>query len=381
MSTAVPPSPAASPPRLDDLARGRNNNLNLLRFLAATAVVYAHSFGVMDQSAREPFFRLMDRGLGDFGVDIFFVVSGFLITKSLLGKDSLGAFAWARVMRVFPALWVSTLAWVLIAGLLLSPLPALQFWADPETLRYLAKNFTMLPGIGAETTLPHAFAFTDAEFNVPLWTLPHELQMYALLAGLAVLGIVRRGWVLIGITAVGLASLILDHAGIGFGVDATRARFLFFFFAGASFFAYRHCVVLRQWLCWALLAVVAATCLMTRDFAIRQLVLALATPYLVLAFAYGPAGHIRRFNAIGDYSYGIYIFAFPLQLIVAGYLAPMHPLAHFVLSMAAVLPFAALSWHYIERRMLTLPPPPAVARLIRLDVGGRSAQPVKDAGS
>jgi peptidoglycan/LPS O-acetylase OafA/YrhL len=364
----------STPLRLDELARGRDNNLNLLRFLAASAVVYAHSFGILEKSAAEPFFRTMGRGLGDFGVDIFFVVSGFLVTKSLLGKDSVGTFAWARLTRVFPALWLSTLIWVLVAGLLLSPLSAGTFWSQSETLTYILKNSTMLPGAGAQVELPNAFPFTVDAFNIPLWTLPHELQMYGLLAVLGAVGLARRGWIFIGIATFGLVGLILDHAGMDLGLGATRLRFLFFFFAGASLYSYRNFILLRQSVFWGLCSAVLCVCLLTREMAIRQLALAIATPYLVLALAYGPRGPIRRFNAFGDYSYGIYIFAFPLQLMLANYLQVDRPLMLFLFSMCAVLPLAALSWHYVESKLLKVPAPAWVERVIKLNTRVRSSQ-------
>lgn len=356
-----------APPRFADLVQGRDNNLNLLRFLAATGVVYAHSFGVLDATRSEPFFRLMGRGLGDFGVDIFFVVSGLLVTKSLLGKSSIGTFAWARVMRVFPALWISVLTWVLVAGLWLSPLSAMEFWKQPQTLSFILKNLTMLPGSGAQTYLPNAFSASESAFNVPLWTLPHELQMYALLAILGALGLVRSGWCSIALAAFAIVNLFLEHLGLPSALPGERARFIFFFFAGASLYAFRARIIVRASIFWALCAAVAAVCAISNQLAVRQLALALATPYLVLWLAYGPAGFARRFNELGDYSYGIYILAFPLQLLIAQFSAAREPLVHFALSMCAVLPLAVASWHFVESRLLRMRAPAILDRLIPLN--------------
>jgi peptidoglycan/LPS O-acetylase OafA/YrhL len=99
---------------LNALSKGRDNNLNLLRFLAAGLVIYAHSFGITGNIAREPFFAAFGIGIGDIAVDVFFVVSGFLIAKSFLAKP-LHVFLWARAMRIYPALWVSSLLFVVVA--------------------------------------------------------------------------------------------------------------------------------------------------------------------------------------------------------------------------------------------------------------------------
>ena len=177
---------------LATLSTGRDNNLNLLRFTAATAVVYAHSFGILNRTSTEIFYSIYGIGLGDVGVDAFFVVSGFLVTKSFCSKD-LRHFVWARIMRIYPALWVSSLLFVVVMGLFFSPLPAIEFWSRHDTVLYLIKNSTMLPRFGAEMRLPYAFGVGDTEFKLTsLWTLPLELQMYMLCLQLLEAGNHRR---------------------------------------------------------------------------------------------------------------------------------------------------------------------------------------------
>jgi peptidoglycan/LPS O-acetylase OafA/YrhL len=68
-----------SGPRLGDF-RGRDNNFNLIRFLAAALVIWTHAFGLLDRTSFEPVFRTFHLGAGDLGVDIFFVLSGFLVS-------------------------------------------------------------------------------------------------------------------------------------------------------------------------------------------------------------------------------------------------------------------------------------------------------------
>jgi len=348
--------------RLADLTRGRDNNLTLLRFLAATAVVYAHSFGLLELTHAEPFFRLFGKGIGDFGVDIFFVVSGLLVTKSLLGKETLGPFIWARVTRIFPALWISTLLWVVVVGAFLSPLGP-EFWSQSTTLSYIAKNMTMLPGFGAQVNLPHAFAKGGPEFNVPLWTLPHELQMYGLLVLSGLLGIVRRRWIVSIIVAAAFACMVQHEFGIGSLIDETRARFVFFFFSGVSIYLFRDRIHLKGSVATGCCLLVGVL-LLNPGLEVRRLALAGVTPYLVVWFAFVPRGPIRRYNVVGDYSYGIYILAFPVQLILRNVLGIKLPMLHFAASLCCVLPLAILSWHLIEQRALHFPAPTFLRRLL-----------------
>jgi peptidoglycan/LPS O-acetylase OafA/YrhL len=64
----------ASQGELAALSRGRDNNLNFVRFAAAVAVVYAHSFGVTGHASEEPIHRIFGLGAGDAAVDVFFVI-------------------------------------------------------------------------------------------------------------------------------------------------------------------------------------------------------------------------------------------------------------------------------------------------------------------
>ncbi len=351
------------PPTLAALSRGRDNNLTLLRLLAAASVIYGHAFGMTDQTTSELFYRTFGLGTGDVGVDAFFVISGFLVAKSFTGKD-LPHFVWARVMRIFPALWVSSLLLVIVAGLAFSPLPATEFWLRHDTLLYLAKNATMLPGIGAQTHLPFAFdATTTMSFNESLWTLPHELQMYMLLALLGVCGALR--WPpLIG--AVALAGGIA-FAGNLFGafhvIDVERARFVFLFFAGTSAYLWRDHVQLRNALFIGCVAACVAAVVATRNHAIHVLVVTAALPYLTLWLSFVPGGLIRRFNRLGDYSYGTYIYAGPIQALLLARIDQCPPLANFALTLLIVIPLAAASWHLLESRALAMPLPGFLVRL------------------
>lgn len=341
---------------LADLTRGRDNNLNLVRLLAATGVVYGHAFGVPMRDAQEPIHLLFGLGTGDLGVDIFFFVSGLLVTKSFLGK-SIIAFAWARMTRIFPGLWVSSLLLVATAGLFFSPLAAYEFWTLPTTLSYLLHNATMVPGFGAQQTLPMARNSLTTVFNTPLWTLPHELQMYMLLAVFGVLGGLRQPAIVGLIMLFGAAVTVANKL---FGMElisADRARFLYFFFAGSFLYLLRNRVRVGTLEVLFGLGLIAASLLATRSLLARQAVLLLVLPYLILWVSYIPGGVIRSFNKVGDYSFGVYIYAFPIQIALFDTALGSGSIANFLLSMFLVMPIAAASWHLLESRALRLPLP------------------------
>lgn len=341
---------------LATLSKGRDNNLNLLRFTAATAVVYAHGFGITGRTASEMFYSVYGIGLGDIGVDMFFVVSGFLVTKSFCSKD-LMHFIWARIMRIYPALWVSSLLFVAVVGLFVTPLPTFEFWSRHDTLLYVIKNATMLPRFGAEMRLPFAFDAAHTEFNTSLWTLPLELQMYMLLSVLGIIGTLRFPVILVAVALFGAVGLCGDLLGWFHLLDADRARFIFMFFCGSSLYLFRERVPMSGILAAACVAALAAAALLTSNHVVHRLVLAAVMPFLTLWLGFVPGGPIRRFNRLGDYSYGIYILACPVQFYLVDRHGDVSPWGLFALSMMIVLPLAVISWRYVESPALHMPLP------------------------
>lgn len=348
--------------RLSSVSAGRDNNLNLMRFVAATMVILTHAFGLTDNTAFEPFHRLFDLGGGDVGVNMFFVLSGLLVTKSWLGKRP-SEFAWARCMRIYPGLWASVLITVLLAGLFFSTVPTLTFWSSRETLAYIGHNFFVLPHFGARLDLPHAFTAEGREFNVSLWTLPLEIEMYLMLALVGVLLGVRARYVA-ALALLGAGMVIVAHlTHSSDAMLASRGRFLYFFFCGSLAYMLRERILLSTLGAAALFAGLIGVGLLSGSFPVRQAALALALPYLLLWSAYIPRGFIRNWNRLGDYSYGLYIYSVPIQTAVAALGIGSTPLKNFWISMPIALAFATASWHLLEQRALHRPLPRWLARL------------------
>jgi peptidoglycan/LPS O-acetylase OafA/YrhL len=268
------------------------------------------------------------------------------------------------VIRIYPGLWVSTVLLVLLAGMFFSPLGPLAFWMRYDTLDYLAHNMTMLPHFGWQDSLPFALDAKDSSFNWSLWTLPLELKMYMLLTLVGVFGGLRGPLAVAALAGVGVVGQILYRV---FGdqlLPHDTTRFMFFFFAGAMTYFCRDRVTPRIRGLLVCLAIPVAAIALGGSTLVRQAAVALTLPYLVLWFAYVPQGRIRLWNRVGDFSYGTYIYAFPVQLVLSRTAVGARPLANFALTMLVVVPIAALSWYGIERRALRMPAPAALERLM-----------------
>src|SRR6185437_16583034 len=104
----------------------------------------------------------------------------------------------------------------------------------------------------------------------------------------------------------------------------------------------------------AFFVLLAAVLLAAVDRRVFFFAFSVALPYFVFYVAYGFGGRIRAFNRLGDYSYGIYIYAFPVEQTIA-HLVPGVSVASLMgLSAIATVILAMLSWHLLEQRALKL---------------------------
>lgn len=345
--------------KLSNFTHGRDNNFNLIRMVAALAVLVTHCFALARGSGdAEPLRETLGMTMGLIAVDIFFIASGFLVTASLLSRESVVDFFWARALRIFPALLVMLLLTVFGLGLFFSSLPPSSYLANSKTYVYLAKSATMFRGAGEY--LPGVFdsnPFRGA-VNGSLWTLPHEMRMYVILAIVwAALRLSKRNSARLfhlGIVTIAVASGILVVARHFYSPVPPRLfmQLFYMFFAGASFYILKDRIMLSRKLFWCFVIVLLVSALINKHtFFVFYL---LTIPYILFYVAYVPSGYLRKYNHVGDYSYGTYIYAFPVQQSVAALIPGVSVLSMLLISVPATFLLAVLSWHLLERRALEL---------------------------
>jgi peptidoglycan/LPS O-acetylase OafA/YrhL len=313
-------------------------------------VIVFHCFALTAVPDDDPLHRLVpDATLGTLGVQIFFALSGFLVTQSFLAHRDLGAFVAARVLRIYPALVVATLFTIVLASFT-STLPLADYFADPQTRRYFWQTAT---GYAATGPLPGAFAHNPYPHaaNGSLWTLPIELRLYAVLAVAGVVGVLAHRRVAALVAAV--LAMLLVHApwplSLVFDVVPNRSLLLIFL-GGALAYICRDAVLL------SLVAAAAAVALylaVPRGFVHSALTLPIVV-YTVLVVAYHPRLRIERLARGADFSYGLYVYAFPVQQTILATFAGIGAWTLLVATLPLVAAMAALSWFGIERPALAL---------------------------
>ncbi len=334
--------------RIADRAGGRDNNFNLLRMLAATGVLVSHAYPIsLGHGTPEPLSNLLGGiTLGTVCVMVFFSISGFFITRSFEQKHSLAGFLRARALRLFPALAVVLAVTVAVSAVFLTVAPPQVFWpaAGEYLLRNLVLFFPKYPLPGVFETNPYGPAI-----NGSLWTLSYEVLCYLGVVICGVLGVLGRKaafaavlglfLVLYAITeALPLHTRIenLAHLGLPFAV-------------GMSFWVWRAVIPLS----WTLAGVALVAAILLRPTPLFGFALTLALAYGVFVLGYARIHFFDGYTRLGDYSYGTYVYAFPLQQLVASF-GVISPINSIIISFPAVLICAALSWTFIESPALRL---------------------------
>jgi peptidoglycan/LPS O-acetylase OafA/YrhL len=348
---------SASLSKLDALCVGRDNNLNLIRMLAAYAVLISHAYVLSaGTSDAEPGNELIGMSIGAIAVHVFFLASGFLVTGSLITRCSLIEYAWARALRIVPGLIVMLVLVVLVVGPIFTRLPLDRYLSDARTWEYLVRN--AFPVVRAAFELPGVFEQNPikASVNGSLWTLPYEVRMYIVLALLWVCASWWRGprermfvpLIFIGLLTTG-GHVLASHFARAAVSEWSALGFMFF--CGASFYVCRR----RVRLVWpGLLGVVSTWALTLAHPALFFPVYLLTLGYVVLFLAYVPNGVLRRYNELGDFSYGMYIYAFPVQQALVACIPGASPATIIASSTVVTVVLAIVSWHLVEKRSLAV---------------------------
>ena len=330
----------------------KDNNLNLLRLVAALMVLYAHSFAFYG-NAPASFLGLTS--YGGLGIDIFFVISGYLIVKSWDFNPSSISFLIKRSLRIFPALIVVVLISMFLFGPIFSTLAVKDYFAHPQFSPYL-KNIILspvfyLPGVLEHARIPNAV-------NGSLWSLPVEFFMYLVVMGL---GLLFKGGRLIyaAATALFVAAVVFwcwrDAPLIVVYDTDVRNIFLtgIYFMIGACYAKFG----LDRWFSLSGVCVLLMTTILLAPYSnVSKFLMWVTLPYIVLAYGLSRSWLGSFVNKVGDCSYGVYIYAFPVQQFVLLQYPDIAYGTYLFVTVLITIVLGYCSWHLIEKRILKYKP-------------------------
>lgn len=331
---------------LGDQSKGRNNNLILIRTFAASLVVVSHSYPIVYGYGTKDFLSRISHAQIHFGtlaVCIFFLYSGFLISKSVTrrsGKD----YMLARIIRLIPPLAAVTFLSTFILGPIFTELPVSAYFSSPQTYKYLGNSVFLLIH-----ELPGVFTHNpyNATVNGSLWSLPVEMICYIVCLVFHKLGLLREKrmiWTLPLFILFYIAGFrILGNHPLLVAVMRPCGMF----YAGMLAYVYRDRIRLMP-----IPALLCAAGFIAALFTGHvQLLLLFTLPYLLLYLAFGMK-RILNLDTYGDFSYGMYLTGWPLAqclVCLVGNRLPGLVQAAIVIVLSF---FCGMALHYLVERPL-----------------------------
>ncbi len=352
-STAVATESQAQDGPLRGRLDSRNNALNLFRLVLAASVFVSHSFSIT-ASGPEPTWA--NESVGGWAVIGFFVISGYLITASRI-RSTMGAYLVQRIARIFPAFLVC----MIITAAVFAPVAYLHqngtlsgYLTTPNTpLNYVFANaglrITDFSIAGTLATVPYPMAW-----NGPLWTLYYEFIAYLIVGFAAVFAFVRKTpWPIAVMFAITVALRInLDKLNMltgGNGDAVLLTKLVPYFLGGALVYMLRDRIPLRWWLALPSLVVGAVVANTWTAWGGQ-----LAAPLFAIGiFWFASWCPSPAFIQKNDVSYGLYIYAWPVQQMLA--LAGFHERGLVMFNVATALialVLASASWFLLERPVM-----------------------------
>ena len=382
------PAATSGSPRRPTLAEAfspRHNSLNFIRLAMCFSVIVSHSITLGGFGSEWTLGGRTTIGLPAlFG---FFGLSGFLIAGSAT-KNSVGRYAWQRFLRIMPAYWLCIVITAFIIGALA--------WKHQHHLAAcnIYSCYYSIHGDGPLNYLYHNWLLAVNQVNIgstpsggpvpyfwnnSVWTLLPEVFCYSILAALASLKLLRNRHVLLGLTCVvWLVEVVFawwapaNNVPHSFGPFTIPPSFLFgtamltpVFLTGSLLYLYRDKIPDSGWLALGCVAVFAAGAWLpffgqemahfTHFLPGASSVMAPAVAYPFLWLGIHLPSLFQRIGARNDYSYGVYIYGWPVQQLLGMWGVQHHGyVAYTGSAIIGALAFAVLSWHLVEKRALSL---------------------------
>jgi peptidoglycan/LPS O-acetylase OafA/YrhL len=337
----------------------RQNNIDFVRIVLALLVIFSHSFPLTLGHERTEPFNVLSRGQvtgGHIAVDLFFILSGFLIAASYERSRSALSFLRKRVARIYTAF----ILMALITAFVIIPLSHGR--VDGTTFLDKAVNVVSNTLRLSQFSCSGVFPSNPAPdvINGSLWSIPYEFWCYIGVLILGLTGMLRsKTFLVVTFGASIVVSLLFAYfkwhisggiLGRIWGYPPFWARLLPMYMAGVVFYRFRNSLPLSRLYVLIAAAALAIACVVPLGY---TALFPIAGTYLIMCFSFSPVIRLHQTNRFGDFSYGTYLYAFPMQQLILSWIGhPTSPLLLFAYAAPLTLLIAIMSWYTVERRFL-----------------------------
>ncbi|RBL68119.1 acyltransferase [Pseudomonas sp. MWU13-2625] len=332
---------------LADVFVGKNNNLTFIRLVAALSVIYGHTSAIVAGAPAD--WVAVTTGyafIGGVAVDLFFLISGFLVTASIM-NGGVKNYVIARALRIYPALWVNLILVTFVLGSIVTTLSVSDYLTRGETWSYFkGLAFTFRGGF----FLPGVFTTNhDQAVNGSIWSVLYEVWLYVVVLFFYILGLMRSRAVFNTLFFVLIVVLWNDKSYVPAAVSsATAMHVCLLFYIGSFLYINRDSVPISPY--FLLIALFLAGITLGTDKFPYGYILLLVTFFCTVSF-------LKQFawmDKWGDYSYGVYLYGWPAQQLVAWAFPDFSGTQNCLAASAIALVCGIASWHLIEKKAMRL---------------------------
>ena len=332
------------------------NNFDFLRLSFALLVVLGHSYGLSGNGESMELISIISNkqlSLTSIGLNGFFVISGYLIFKSLIRSQSLKGYYWRRFLRLYPALFVVLLLTTFFSFFLYDS--EIPFLKNKDVYTYLPNNLSLynlqftIQGVLTKNT--HHTAI-----NGSLWTICYELTLYVLLSFLFLFreNVKLIKCIVFSVFVVFFMGYVFYYERLSdiyfIGLEGKHFLNLGGFFISGSFLSCLEIEKMKHKK--PVLLLVSSIFIVSIYYEIYNVVKHIVFPLLILLLALIPIKKIYDFGKVGDMSYGIYIYSFPIQQILM-YFFNFNGKQLMFTSVILSIIFGFFSWHLIENKAMS----------------------------
>jgi len=330
---------------LADLFVGKNNNLTFIRLVAAFSVIYGHTSAIVAGAPAD--WVAVTTGyafLGGVAVDIFFLISGFLVTASIL-NGGVKNYLVSRILRIYPALWVNLILVTFVLGSIVTTLSVSDYLSHREVWFYFKglaltwRGGFFLPGVFTSNY--------NQAVNGSIWSVLIEVQLYLIVIIFYVFGIMRSRANFNTVFFVLLVLLWNDKSYLPASfASPTNLHVSLFFYIGSFLYINRDSVPVSPYFMLIALFLAGIT-LGTERFSYGYILL-LVTFFCTVSF-------LKQFSWMdkwGDYSYGVYLYGWPAQQLAAWAFPDFSGTQNWLTASTIALVCGVASWHFVEKRAL-----------------------------
>jgi peptidoglycan/LPS O-acetylase OafA/YrhL len=320
-----------------------------MRLFGAFLVLIGHAYPL---HGRTDYPHMWGSPVAVLGVVLFFSLSGYLITTSWRSDPNLPRYLRKRALRIFPALAAVVVLCAFVLGPIVSSLSVRDYFSGAGPWTYLA-NIALFPSY----TLPGVFQTVPYEgvVNGSLWSLPIEFACYLFVPLVVLAPVHARAWAFAVLAVVfGVTSQLLianDVVAVFYGSSLAQATSVWpYFMVGAAISCVKSPTFVR--LDVAVVGLLAASLVDSVRPEMADFIWWFALPYAVIAIGSAATPVVSRIGRFGDLSYGVYLYAFPIQQLMM-LSVPQIPFFMSISATAILSSLAAFaSWHLIEKHAL-----------------------------